>query len=201
MTGASSAGPRTVWCVGLWEPHAAGLCLVLQAHLVCRVHLPAGVQQGFDLGFHLCHASGGGLSVAELVERVGPFEAHAAEPQEQLVRGSPTGTRNRIFTTSRIAGTSQNSASIPDWEGGWAKTALSSCFWARVSFAAFWFPACPVRTEHILLSRQPASHSRMVFTLRSTISAMMLTSTPREAYRIASAFTAPARNCRNASST
>ena len=34
----------------------------------------------------------------------------------------------------------------------------------------------------------PASHSRMVFTLRSTISAMMPTSTPREAYRMASAF-------------
>ena len=97
-------------------------------------------------------------------------------------------TSNRIFTTSRIAGTSQNSAWTPVCEGGWAKTALRSSFWARVSFAAFWFPACPVSTEHILLSRQPASHSRMVFTLRSTISAMMLTSTPREAYRIASAF-------------
>ena len=77
---------------------------------------------------------------------------------------------------------------MPVWEGGWARIFLSSSFWVRVGFAASWFPACPVSTEHILLSRQPASHSRMVFTLRSTISAMMLTSTPREAYRIASAF-------------
>ena len=68
------------------EPRAAGLGLVLEADLVCRVHLPAGVQQGFDLGLHLGHASGDGLFVASLVERVGPFEAHAAEPQEQLVR-------------------------------------------------------------------------------------------------------------------
>ena len=97
-------------------------------------------------------------------------------------------TSNRIFTTSRIAGTSQNSAWTPAWEGGRARTAVSSSFCARVSFAAFWFPACPVSTEHILLSCHSASHSRMVFTLRSTISAMILTSTPREAYRMASAF-------------
>ena len=68
------------------EPRAAGLGLVLEADLVCRVHLPAGVQQVLDLGFHLDHASGDGLLVAVLVERVRQLETHAAEPQEQLVR-------------------------------------------------------------------------------------------------------------------
>ena len=97
-------------------------------------------------------------------------------------------TSNMIFTTSRIAGTSQNPAWTPAWEGGWARIFLSSCFWSRVSFAAFWFPAWPVRTEHILVACQPASHSCTVLSVRSTISAMMPTSTPREAYRISSAF-------------
>ena len=69
------------------EPHAAGLGLVLQADLVCRVDLPAGVQQSFDLGFHLGYASGDGFLVAVLVERVGQFEAQPAQAQEQLVRG------------------------------------------------------------------------------------------------------------------
>ncbi len=97
-------------------------------------------------------------------------------------------TSNRIFTTSRIAGTSQNSAWTPAWEGGWARMALSSSFCARVSFAAFWFPAWPVRTEHILVACQSASHSCTVLSARSTIFAMMLILTPSEAYRIASAF-------------
>ncbi|WP_220668355.1 hypothetical protein [Propionibacterium australiense] len=97
-------------------------------------------------------------------------------------------TSNKIFTTSRRAGTSQNSASIPDREGGWARTVLRSSFWVRVSFAAFWFPACPVSTEHILLDCQPESHSRTVFSLRSTIFAMIPSPTPSEAYRMASAF-------------
>ena len=66
--------------------------------------------------------------------------------------------------------------------------ALSSSFWARVSFAAFWFPAWPVRTEHILVARQSASHSCTVLSARSTIFAMMPIPTPSEAYRIASAF-------------
>ena len=69
------------------EPHAAGLGLVLQAHLVWRIHLPAGVQQVLDLGLHLCHASGDGLLVAVLVERVRQLETQPAEPQEQLVGG------------------------------------------------------------------------------------------------------------------
>ena len=60
---------------------------MLQADLVCRVDLPAGVQQGIDLGFHFGHASGDGFLVAVLVERVGQFEAQPAEAQEQLVRG------------------------------------------------------------------------------------------------------------------
>ena len=93
-----------------------------------------------------------------------------------------------IFTTSRIAGTSQNSAWMPVWEGGWARIFLSSCFWSRVSFAAFWFPAWPVRTEHILVACQSASHSCTVLSARSTIFAMMPIPTHSEAYRIASAF-------------
>ena len=95
---------------------------------------------------------------------------------------------DRVFTTSRIAGTSQNSAWTPVWEGGWARIFLSSCFWSRVSFAAFWFPACPVRTEHILVACQSASHSCTVLSARSTIFAMMPIPTPSEAYRIASVF-------------
>ena len=59
---------------------------MLQAHLVCRVHLPTGVQQVLDLGFHLDHAPGDGLLVAVLVERVRQLETQPAEPQEQLVR-------------------------------------------------------------------------------------------------------------------
>ena len=57
--------------------------------------------------------------------------------------------------------------------------ALSSSFWVRVSFAAFWFPAWPVRTERILVARHSAGHSCTVLSARSTIFAMMPTSTPR----------------------
>ncbi|WP_028706234.1 hypothetical protein [Propionibacterium acidifaciens] len=93
-----------------------------------------------------------------------------------------------IFTTSRIVGTSQNSAWTPDREGGRARMALSSSSWVRVSFAAFWFPAWPVRTEHILVARHSAGHSCTVLSARSTIFAMMPIPTPSEAYRIASVF-------------
>ena len=90
--------------------------------------------------------------------------------------------------TSCTAGTSRNPVRAPAWEGGWARMVSSSCFWVRVSFAAFWFPAWPVSTEHILVARHSASHSCTVFSVRSTIFAMMLILTPSEAYRIASAF-------------
>ena len=101
-------------------------------------------------------------------------------------RRSPSGVRRRtrIFTTSRIAGTSQNSAWTPDRESGWVRMVFSSCSCARVGFAAFWFPACPVRTEHIRVPR----HSCTVLSARSTIFAMMSIPTPSEVYRIASAF-------------
>ena len=73
--------------------------------------------------------------------------------------------------------------------GRWlGEDGLSSSFRVRVGSAASWFPACPVSTEHILVARHSASHSCTVLSVRSTISAMMPTSTPREAYRIASAF-------------
>ena len=72
-----------------------------------------------------------------------------------------------IFTTSRIAGTSQNPVRAPVWEGGWARIFLSSSLWSRVSFAASWFPACPAGTEHILVARQSASHSCTVLSVRS----------------------------------
>ena len=60
---------------------------MLQADLVSRVDLPAGVQQALDFGLHLGHASADGFLIAVLVERVRRLEAQPAEPQEQLVRG------------------------------------------------------------------------------------------------------------------
>ena len=56
---------------------------------------------------------------------------------------------------------------------------LSSSFCARAGFAASWFPAWPVRTERILVACHSAGHSCTVLSARSTISAMMPTSTPR----------------------
>ena len=67
--------------------HAAGPGLVLGAGLVCRVDLPAGVQQGLDSGRRLGRASGGGFLVAVLVERVGRFGVRPAQGREQPVRG------------------------------------------------------------------------------------------------------------------
>ena len=98
---------------------------------------------------------------------------------------------NRIFTTSRIAGASRNSAWTPVWEGGRARTAVRSCFRVRVSFAASWFPACPAGTRRIRVACHSAGHSCTVLSVlsaRSTVSAMMPASTPREACRTASAF-------------
>ena len=60
---------------------------MLQADLADRVHLPAGVQQGLDLGRRPGHASGDGFLVAVLVERVGRLETRPAQAQEQLVGG------------------------------------------------------------------------------------------------------------------
>ena len=76
---------------------------------------------------------------------------------------------DRVFTASRIAGTSQNSAWTPAWEGGRARTALSSSSRARAGSAASRFPAWPVRTEHILVACHSASHSCTVLSVRSTI--------------------------------
>ena len=67
--------------------HAAGPGLVLGAGLVCRVDLPAGVQQGLDSGRRLGRASGGGFLVAVLVERVGRFGVRPAQGREQPVGG------------------------------------------------------------------------------------------------------------------
>ena len=77
---------------------------------------------------------------------------------------------------------------MPAWEGGRARMVLSSSFWSRVSFAAFWFPAWPVSTEHILVACHSANHSCTILSVHSTIFAMMLILTPSEAYRIASVF-------------
>ncbi len=63
-----------------------------------------------------------------------------------------------------------------------------SCFRARASSAAPWFPACPAGTEHIRVARHSAGHSCTVLSARSTVSAMMPIPTPSEVYRIASAF-------------
>ncbi len=91
---------RTVWCA-ISGPHAAGLGLVLQAHLVCRVHLlPAGVQQVLDQGLHPCHAPGDGLLVAVLVQRVGPFGSCRRTAGRQILKSDRYATSNRIFTTS-----------------------------------------------------------------------------------------------------
>ena len=95
---------------------------------------------------------------------------------------------DRVFTTSRIAGASRNPARAPVREGGRARMVSGSCFRARAGFAAFWFPACPAGTRRILVARQSAGHSCTVLSVRSTVSAMMPVSTPREACRTASAF-------------
>ena len=81
--------------------HAAGLGLVLQADLVRRADLPAGVQQGLDLCFHLGHAPGDGFLVAVPVERV-----RAARDSTRTSAGaaggrSPTGVVPRRTGSSR----------------------------------------------------------------------------------------------------
>ena len=61
--------------------------LVLDAHLVDGVDLPAPGQQVGDLLTDLVHSLGDGGLVAALVEGVGQLEAHPHEAQEQLVGG------------------------------------------------------------------------------------------------------------------
>ena len=78
----------------------------------CGVDLPAGVQQGLDLGRRLGHASGGGRLVAALVERVRAARGSAPHRRRssRYEESDWCSASNRILTTSRIAGTSQNSA-------------------------------------------------------------------------------------------
>lgn len=49
-----------------------------------------------------------------------------------------------------------------------------------MSLAVFWLPAYPVTTECSLFLPQDESHSFIFRSVRSTISAIMLVSTPRE---------------------
>ena len=63
-----------------------------------------------------------------------------------------------------------------------------SCFRTRTGSAASRFPACPAGTERILVPRHSAGHSCTVLSVRSTVSAMVPASAPREACRTASAF-------------
>ena len=71
-----------------WEPHAAGLSLVLDARLIDRVHLPTVAQKVFDLLPDLRHPLGDGLLIAALVKGVGQLEVHARKTHEQPVGGS-----------------------------------------------------------------------------------------------------------------
>ena len=125
-----------------------------------------------------CSSNGSGL-----------LEAQPAQAQEQPVRG----VRLVLDIEQDLHDVAQGwDVPEPDADtrrgGRLGEDGLSSSFRVRVGSAASWFPACPVSTEHILVARHSASHSCTVLSVRSTISAMMPTSTPREAYRIASAF-------------
>ena len=81
--------------------HAAGPGLVLQAGLADRVHLPALVQQGLDLGRRPGHASGGGRLVAVLVERVRAVRDSARTGAGAAGTRSPTGVRRRTGSSRR----------------------------------------------------------------------------------------------------
>ena len=81
--------------------HAAGPGLVLGAGLVCRVDLPAGVQQGLDSGRRPGHAFGGGRLVAVLVERVRAVRGSARTGAGAAGGRGPTGVRRRTGSSRR----------------------------------------------------------------------------------------------------
>ena len=172
------------------ELHAAGLGLVLQADLVCRVDLPAGVQQSFDLGFHLGHASGDGFLVAVLVERVGQLETQPAQAQEQLVRGVRLVLdieHDLHDVTYRWDVPELGVGARPGGRPG--QDGLEFLFLVAGEFRRVLVPRMAGQ-DRAHPGGPPVSQPFLHGPLRplATISAMMPTSTPREAYRIASVF-------------
>ena len=119
-TGTSSAGPRTAWCAALFRGlHAAGPGLVLGAGLSLAVWafrpwsnraLTWVVAQAMRLvvaGSLRCSSNGSGGS------GFGPHRGGSSRYEES----DRCSASDRVFTASRIAGTSQNSAWTPAWEG------------------------------------------------------------------------------------
>ena len=114
------------------EPHAAGLGLVLQADLVCRVDLPALVQQAFDLGLHLGHASGGGFLVAVLAERVRAVRGSARRTAGAAGTKNLTRTRHRTGSSRRHVSlgrprTRHQSRTVRAAGPGWSRVLASGC--------------------------------------------------------------------------
>ena len=159
--------------LSFWRLHAAGLGLVLQADLApCGVDLPAGVQQGLDLGRRPGHAFGGGFLVAVLVERVRAVRGSARTSAGAAGTRSPTGVPRRTGSSRRHVGPGRPRTRRGRPSGGRpGQDGPGSSFRARVSSAASWFPACPVRTEHILVAHHSVGHSCTVLSVRSTPSA------------------------------
>ena len=98
----------------------------------------------------------------------GRFGARPAQGREQLVGGArlvPVVGQDLHDLTYR--------RDVPELGvdarrgGRLGEDGLSSSFWARAGFAAFWFPAWPVRTERILVARHSAGHSCTVLSARS----------------------------------
>ena len=167
------------------EPHAAGPGLVLQAGLLRRVDLPAVLHQLLDPGRRLGHPFRDGRPVTASAGRARRLEARPAELQEQPVQGIRPVPGAEPGSSRRRAGPGHpgtRRARPPGRAAGREQPRVPASGGGRGS-AAFWFPARPAGTEHILLARHPASHSCTVLSVRSTVSAMMLVLAPSEAYR------------------
>ncbi|WP_155948321.1 hypothetical protein [Propionibacterium acidifaciens] len=141
------------------------------------------------MGFHFGHASGDGFLVAVLVERVGQFEAQPAEAQEQLVRGV-----RLVFHVEQDLHDVTYRWDVPEPGvntrpgGRLGQDGLEFFLLGAGEFRRVLVPGVPGR-DRAHPGGPPVGQPFLHGPLRplATISAMMPTSTPREAYRIASA--------------